>query len=231
MNCMELLWSPIVEELPKSTTIHHHYSFSQKEAVGRAVCVIRGATFSIFVRGGKTARAGPGPPQSILPQNWFGTESNRTVTCMVLKATTNERRKYLTLCSDEFRGSRSDIARQVSLKTTIGETFLLSRVNEKFAHFCVTVKKRTEVVCPHPPNRHHDDRIESWEEKGEPGHHVTCVISVKKLDDCSLLRLVNLSIFLLGGPFPPDPGTSINGKWHVTYGVPVPERDVPPHQN
>ncbi|GFU54110.1 hypothetical protein TNCV_109351 [Trichonephila clavipes] len=22
-----------------------------------------------------------------------------------------------------------------------------------------------------------------------------------------------------------------SGKWHVTYGVPVPERDVPPHQN
>ncbi|GFV14495.1 transposon Tf2-9 polyprotein [Trichonephila clavipes] len=67
------------------------------------------------------------------------------------------------------------------------------------------VKKRTEVVCaPHPPNRHHDDRIASWEEKGEPGHYVTCVISVKKLDDCSLLRLVNLSIFLLEGPFPPD---------------------------
>ncbi|GFW22404.1 hypothetical protein TNCV_1431561 [Trichonephila clavipes] len=86
-----------------------------------------------------------------------------------------------------------------------GETFLLSRVNEKSAHFCVTVKKRTEVVCPPPPippNRHHDDRIASWEEKGEPGHHVTCVISVKKLDDCSLLRLVNLPIFLLGS-FPP----------------------------
>ncbi|GFX75621.1 hypothetical protein TNCV_760891 [Trichonephila clavipes] len=22
-----------------------------------------------------------------------------------------------------------------------------------------------------------------------------------------------------------------SGKWHVTYGVPVPIRDVPPHQN
>ncbi|GFV05204.1 hypothetical protein TNCV_224171 [Trichonephila clavipes] len=39
--------------------------------------------------------------------------------------------------------------------------FLLSRVNEEFAHFCVTVKNRTEVVFPILPNRHHDDRIAS----------------------------------------------------------------------
>ncbi|PRD34158.1 UNVERIFIED_CONTAM: hypothetical protein NCL1_15478 [Trichonephila clavipes] len=35
------------------------------------------------------------------------------------------------------------------------ETFLGSRVNEKIAQFCVTVKKRTEVVFHHPPNRRH----------------------------------------------------------------------------
>ncbi|GFX47538.1 hypothetical protein TNCV_3015571 [Trichonephila clavipes] len=62
------------------------------------------------------------------------------------------------------------------------------------------------------PNSHHEDRIASWEEKGERGHLVTCIISVKKLDDGSLLRLVNLPTFLFGGPFPPDPGTSINGS-------------------
>ncbi|GFS79449.1 hypothetical protein TNCV_2369851 [Trichonephila clavipes] len=61
-----------------------------------------------------------------------------------------------------------------------------------------------------PPNRHHDDGIASWEEKGERGHPLTCVISMKKLDDCSLLQLVSLPTFLLRGPFPPYPGTSVN---------------------
>ncbi|GFW94350.1 DDE_3 domain-containing protein [Trichonephila clavipes] len=31
-------------------------------------------------------------PQDVLPQNWSGTELNRTVTCVVLKATDNDRR-------------------------------------------------------------------------------------------------------------------------------------------
>ncbi|GFW97416.1 uncharacterized protein TNCV_4990931 [Trichonephila clavipes] len=31
-------------------------------------------------------------PQSVLPLSWGGTETNRTVTCMVLKATANDRR-------------------------------------------------------------------------------------------------------------------------------------------
>ncbi|GFY30630.1 RNase H domain-containing protein [Trichonephila clavipes] len=34
----------------------------------------------------------PGSPRGVLPQNWGGTELNRTVTCMVLKATANDRR-------------------------------------------------------------------------------------------------------------------------------------------
>ncbi|GFW90672.1 uncharacterized protein TNCV_628381 [Trichonephila clavipes] len=42
-------------------------------------------------------------PQGVLPQNWGGTELNPSVTCMVLKATANDRR-YLALCHDEFRG-------------------------------------------------------------------------------------------------------------------------------
>ncbi|GFX28346.1 hypothetical protein TNCV_596591 [Trichonephila clavipes] len=45
------------------------------------------------------------------------------------------------------------------------------------------------------------------EEKGVRGHHVTCVILVKKLDDCPCLQLVNLSTFRIGVNFPPDPGT------------------------
>ncbi|GFW84527.1 hypothetical protein TNCV_457081 [Trichonephila clavipes] len=62
-----------------------------------------------------------------------------------------------------------------------GETSYRSRVNEKFAQFCVRVKKRAEVVTPPPPippNRHHDDKIVSWDEKGERGRNVTYVISV-----------------------------------------------------
>ncbi|GFV77207.1 uncharacterized protein TNCV_444371 [Trichonephila clavipes] len=36
-------------------------------------------------------------PQSVLPLNWGGTEPNRTVTYMVLKATANDRH-HLALC-------------------------------------------------------------------------------------------------------------------------------------
>ncbi|GFV30719.1 hypothetical protein TNCV_951401 [Trichonephila clavipes] len=55
-------------------------------------------------------------PQGALPQNWVGTEPNLAVTYMMLKATTNDRRKLLALCHDELHGSRSDIVRLVSLK-------------------------------------------------------------------------------------------------------------------
>ncbi|GFS75662.1 uncharacterized protein TNCV_3424221 [Trichonephila clavipes] len=40
------------------------------------------------------------------------------------------------------------------------------------------------------------------EKKGERGHRVTYVISVKKLDNYPRLRLVNLPIFRLGVLFP-----------------------------
>ncbi|GFW20408.1 uncharacterized protein TNCV_4546751 [Trichonephila clavipes] len=49
-------------------------------------------------------------PQSVLLLNWGGIESNRTVTCMVLKATANDRH-HSALCRDEFRGPRSDLCR------------------------------------------------------------------------------------------------------------------------
>ncbi|GFW45380.1 uncharacterized protein TNCV_4734871 [Trichonephila clavipes] len=45
----------------------------------------------------------PDHPQGVLPQNWGESELNRSVTCMVLKATANDRR-HLALCHDEFRG-------------------------------------------------------------------------------------------------------------------------------
>ncbi|GFV34951.1 uncharacterized protein TNCV_2097791 [Trichonephila clavipes] len=39
-------------------------------------------------------------------------------------------------------------------------------------------------------------------EMGERGHYVTYVISVKKLDNCPRLRLINLPTFRLGVLFP-----------------------------
>ncbi|GFX58080.1 uncharacterized protein TNCV_4048381 [Trichonephila clavipes] len=53
---------------------------------------------------------GPIYPPGVLPQNRGGNEPNRTVTCMMLKATANDRR-HLALCHDEFRGPRSGLCR------------------------------------------------------------------------------------------------------------------------
>ncbi|GFT93608.1 uncharacterized protein TNCV_677441 [Trichonephila clavipes] len=47
-------------------------------------------------------------PQGVLLLNWGGTEPNRTVTCMVLKATANDKRHF-ALTYDEFRGPRSGL--------------------------------------------------------------------------------------------------------------------------
>ncbi|GFT70861.1 uncharacterized protein TNCV_4163451 [Trichonephila clavipes] len=46
----------------------------------------------------------PEHPQGVFLQIWGGTEQNRTVPCMVLKAMANDRCKILTLHRDEFRG-------------------------------------------------------------------------------------------------------------------------------
>ncbi|GFX90647.1 uncharacterized protein TNCV_3194651 [Trichonephila clavipes] len=46
----------------------------------------------------------PDHPQVALPQNWCETKLNRCVTWTVLKATDNDRR-HLVLCHDEFRGT------------------------------------------------------------------------------------------------------------------------------
>ncbi|GFV83845.1 uncharacterized protein TNCV_387531 [Trichonephila clavipes] len=45
----------------------------------------------------------PDNPQGVLPENWVETELNHSVTCMVLKATANDRR-HLAFCHDEFHG-------------------------------------------------------------------------------------------------------------------------------
>ncbi|GFV02426.1 hypothetical protein TNCV_1023541 [Trichonephila clavipes] len=47
------------------------------------------------------------PHQGVVPQNWCGTETKLSVTCIVLKAASNNRRR-LVPCLDEFCGSRSD---------------------------------------------------------------------------------------------------------------------------
>ncbi|GFW45286.1 uncharacterized protein TNCV_4733941 [Trichonephila clavipes] len=53
---------------------------------------------------GEESWKAPDHPQGVLPQNWGGTEQNRTVTYMVLKAKANDRRKNLAPSRDEFRG-------------------------------------------------------------------------------------------------------------------------------
>ncbi|GFV77006.1 transposable element Tcb1 transposase [Trichonephila clavipes] len=62
-------------------------------------------TASPFVRlvEGEERWEAPGLPQGVLLQNWGESELNHSVTCMVLKATANDRR-HLALCHDEFRG-------------------------------------------------------------------------------------------------------------------------------
>ncbi|GFX67760.1 uncharacterized protein TNCV_1564621 [Trichonephila clavipes] len=56
--------------------------------------------------------------QSVLPLNWGGTEPNCTVTCMVLKATANDRR-HLALCHDELRGPRFGFCRSGGIALSI----------------------------------------------------------------------------------------------------------------
>ncbi|GFW30111.1 hypothetical protein TNCV_1054221 [Trichonephila clavipes] len=46
----------------------------------------------------------PDHPQGVVPLNRGGTEQNRSVTRMMLKAKANDRRKTLALHCDEFRG-------------------------------------------------------------------------------------------------------------------------------
>ncbi|GFV89930.1 uncharacterized protein TNCV_4642731 [Trichonephila clavipes] len=58
------------------------------------------------------------------PLNWGGTEPNHTVTCMVLKATVNDRR-LLALCHDEFRGPRSGLCRSGDISKNNSKTKVL----------------------------------------------------------------------------------------------------------
>ncbi|GFU14269.1 uncharacterized protein TNCV_3579361 [Trichonephila clavipes] len=60
----------------------------------------------------------------------------------------------------------------------------------------------SSLLPPLPSNRRHS-KERAREEKGAAGHRVTCVISVKKLDNCLRLRLVNFPTFRLGVIFSP----------------------------
>ncbi|GFU46624.1 uncharacterized protein TNCV_1546411 [Trichonephila clavipes] len=53
----------------------------------------RAASRLVWLVEGEERREAPGHPQGFLPLNWGGTEQNRTVTCMVLKAKVYDMRK------------------------------------------------------------------------------------------------------------------------------------------
>ncbi|GFV05838.1 uncharacterized protein TNCV_5035771 [Trichonephila clavipes] len=52
----------------------------------------RDASPLVWLVEGETRWEAPDPRQGVLPQNWGATELNSTVTCMVLKATADDRR-------------------------------------------------------------------------------------------------------------------------------------------
>ncbi|GFV00159.1 uncharacterized protein TNCV_4058301 [Trichonephila clavipes] len=56
----------------------------------------RAARLLVWLVEGKERWEAPGHPQGFLPLNWGGTEQNRTVTCIVLKAKAKNRRKIST---------------------------------------------------------------------------------------------------------------------------------------
>ncbi|GFW75655.1 uncharacterized protein TNCV_4428381 [Trichonephila clavipes] len=70
----------------------HGYTLNSRQAQSSLVRLVEGGERWKF----------PDHLQSVLPQNWSVTESNRTITCMVLKATENDRCKP-TPFHDEFR--------------------------------------------------------------------------------------------------------------------------------
>ncbi|GFU92587.1 cullin-4A [Trichonephila clavipes] len=62
----------------------------------------RAASSLVWLVEGEVKWEAPDHPPGLLPQNWSGNEPNCSVTCMVLKATANDR-CHLALCHDESR--------------------------------------------------------------------------------------------------------------------------------
>ncbi|GFV43259.1 uncharacterized protein TNCV_72161 [Trichonephila clavipes] len=79
--------------------------------------------------------------QSILPLNWGEIEPNRTVTCMVLKATANDWR-HLAFCHDEFRGPRSGLCRSGGISNNKNNRIRGSAIFFQRKHPTVISKKR-----------------------------------------------------------------------------------------
>ncbi|GFS79318.1 uncharacterized protein TNCV_4409681 [Trichonephila clavipes] len=65
----------------------------------------------------------PDHPEGVIPLNWGETELNRSVPCMVLKATANDRR-HLALSHEEFRGPRSDFCRSAGIGNNNNRIFV-----------------------------------------------------------------------------------------------------------
>ncbi|GFX11383.1 uncharacterized protein TNCV_2804441 [Trichonephila clavipes] len=63
----------------------------------------RAASHLVRLVEGEERWEAPDHPQGVFPLNWGETELNHSVTCMMHKATANDRR-HLALCYDEFRG-------------------------------------------------------------------------------------------------------------------------------
>ncbi|GFX42028.1 uncharacterized protein TNCV_353351 [Trichonephila clavipes] len=74
--------------------------------------------------GGRGREVGaPDYLQGVLPQNWDEDELNRSVTCMVLKATANDGR-HLALFHEEFRGPLSGLCRSDGISNNNNSSFL-----------------------------------------------------------------------------------------------------------
>ncbi|GFU16029.1 hypothetical protein TNCV_1299931 [Trichonephila clavipes] len=67
---------------------------------GMGVLLNSRRTTSSFGRLGEERWEAPDHTQGVLPQNWGGTERNRTVTYMVLESKANDRRKNIALSHD-----------------------------------------------------------------------------------------------------------------------------------
>ncbi|GFU61421.1 uncharacterized protein TNCV_845571 [Trichonephila clavipes] len=78
----------------------------------------RAASPLVWLVKGEERWEAPDHPHCFLPLNLGGTEQKRTVTCTVLNANANDRRKILALSRDEFRGPQPDFVRQVAFVTT-----------------------------------------------------------------------------------------------------------------
>ncbi|GFW82996.1 uncharacterized protein TNCV_4604231 [Trichonephila clavipes] len=90
-------------------------------------------------------------PQSVLPLNWGGIEPNRTVICMMLKATANDRR-HLALCHDEFRWPRSGLCRSGGIGNNSNN--IVNIYQSSFIHHHLSdLMASQSLLCSDAPSR------------------------------------------------------------------------------